>query len=208
MAKTSSITKTNKTKKTKKDDISKGKKRKISHSVQKIKSNERKYTIILVVFFMLLFCIIGYFTLSIHTNNIWNNLNVSIKDSFSNSSSGQLVTLTEKNAISDSDGLASDIIAFTIENSSKVKLKYRVMFVQDEINKRLCECKNNIPYNYIKYSIDGMNVAALNKDLVITTGVLNGESSRVIETRLWVDNTFSNNEDSHYHGHFVLEEME
>ena len=54
-----------KTKTTKKPEIKKRKTNKINKSVKQIKAHEKKYTILLVLFFMLLFACIGYFVLRV-----------------------------------------------------------------------------------------------------------------------------------------------
>ena len=53
-------------KKLKQADISKNSSIKISGVINKIKANERRYTASLVIIFMALFMVIGYFTLKLN----------------------------------------------------------------------------------------------------------------------------------------------
>ena len=51
-------------KRLKKSDINKNNSIEISGSINRLKSQESKYTLFLVIFFMIIFCIICYYTLS------------------------------------------------------------------------------------------------------------------------------------------------
>ena len=62
--------------KKKKPDIKKRTNTKMSKSVKKIKDNENKYTFLLVLFFMLLFIVIGYFTLRVQAGTVTNISNI------------------------------------------------------------------------------------------------------------------------------------
>ena len=62
--------------KKKKPDIKKRTNTKMSKSVKKIKDNENKYTFLLVLFFMLLFIVSGYFTLRVQAGTVTNISNI------------------------------------------------------------------------------------------------------------------------------------
>ena len=58
--------------KLKAEDINKNTGKDISHTISKIQANERKYTIILIIFFVSLFFVVGYFSLRVNTDGLFN----------------------------------------------------------------------------------------------------------------------------------------
>ncbi len=191
--------------KVKKDVILKNSSSNISHSIKKIKENERKYTIILVSFFFLLFCFIGYFTLRVNSDVVLdyyqlNNLDSSIK------TTGGIVTLTSNHIMSDQEGLQSDTVPLTIENHLDCSLHYRIVFVEDDYMIDKCGCRGHLfDISSIHYSLDGVHVKSLNSDSrIVLEDTLEQSSLKNFQIHVWIDENVSSSE-SHYHGHFKVE---
>lgn len=199
------------------DNIRKNSSVNISHSINKIKNNEKKYTFILVLFFMVVFCFVGYFTLSVNGKNFTTNFRINDSSSTSNdseiSSSGQIVSLISSNAVSDSLALSGNdyVYNYTVENNSDYGVNYNVILVKDDYTTSICGCSDNsLDVSNIKYSIDGVNVytfsANSNGNLVISSGVLDSDSSKSLDIRIWVDEKTDKTVEKHFHGYLTLEE--
>lgn len=192
-------------KRLKKSDINKNNSIEISGSINRLKSQESKYTLFLVIFFMIIFCIIGYNTLSFNDKVMIYGKSDDISTDYVSSKS-ELVTLTENNVLSDEAGLLSKNINVEIENGSDFELNYRIIFKQDDNIVLSCGCLDKkIDSSLIKFSIDGEKIQQLNGEMVITEGSLEPSKNIVIPVKMWVSEEVSN-KDLHFHGHFVLEE--
>lgn len=196
-----------KIKKITKYDISKNSSIQLGHTIKKIKENERKYTIILVSFFIVLFCFIGYSTLSINSEVLLSNIN-SKKIYTGVYSSGRTVTMTSENIMSDEEGLNSELYTFAINNDTSSDYYYKLILSEDESAKAHCECNNNINEAHIKYSLDGVNVLTLdnNEEMVITKDMIKEEETENITIRLWLSESSNNNQDYHIHAKLMLVE--
>lgn len=193
-------------KKLKKSDINKNNSIEISGSINKLKSQEAKYTLFLVMFFMIIFCIIGYNTLSFNDKVMIYGKSNDTSDDYISSKS-ELVTLTENNVLSDEAGLLSKNINVEIENGSDFELNYRIVFKQDDNIVLSCGCLDKkMDSSLIKFSIDGEKIQQLDGEMVITEGRLEPSKNIVIPVKMWVSEEASN-KDLHFHGHFVLEEL-
>ena len=85
-------------------DIHKNNDVEVSHAIQKIKENERKYTAILVLIFMSIFVVLGYFSLRVNYHYLSENNYLPVN---SYSTAGEVITLTTDNILSDQEGLLS-----------------------------------------------------------------------------------------------------
>ena len=132
----------------------------ISHSIQKIKDNEKKYTIILVTFFFLLFCIIGYYSLRINENIQINY--IPSNNNQGTTISGKNITLTNDDIMTDDRGLKTQGLTFTIENHQDCSVNYQVVIKTDDFIIDECGCRNNLfPLTSIRYSYDGKTINTL-----------------------------------------------
>ncbi len=193
--------------KVKKDVILKNSSSNISHSIKRIKENERKYTILLVGFFFLLFCFIGYFTLRVNSADFLDYYQEQ-SDEHGVKTSGGLVTLTSNHIMSNQEGLQSDIVLLTIENHLDCSFRYRIIFVEDDYLIDKCGCRGK-SYNLssIHYSIDGVQVKSFSSDSVIVLeDQLNSGNTKNYPIRVWLDESVPIS-DLHFHGHFVVETM-
>ena len=103
-----------KLKKLSSNDINKNSSVQVSHSINKIKENELKYTIILVIIFMVVFAFAGYISLRVSNDYINDKVFYNYNLAFSTNS----VTLTNRNILSDENGLKSKGVNYTIKNSN------------------------------------------------------------------------------------------
>lgn len=177
------------------------------HTINKIKSRETKYTIILVVFFMLCFCIIGYNVLSFNPTPLLNDVKGVSSNRYVTSSS-QVVTLTDDDIMSDANGLVSTSYKVVVDNTTAQEVSYQLLFERDRDMTLLCECSDRVfNSSQIKYSLNGTDVNVFNEDMVIKEVTLNQGDSEEIYLKLWIDSSVMNVRDYHFHGHFVLKEI-
>ena len=177
----------------------------ISHTIRKIKENEFKYTVFLVLIFMMLFILIGYHTLSINTNSLikYNENSVSFQEMFISS---EKVTLTSKNVMNDFLGLQSYKYNIDIANNTSHEVRYQVLFQKDDELTNRCGCSlSSDDFKNIHYSLDGENVKDFSNDnFVVFEDVISSKSRNSINIQMWLAESFI---DGHIHGEFVIREM-
>lgn len=165
--------------------------------------SEKKATTVIVVAFLIIVFLGGYVAFRFRDNyksSLQTNVN---NQTFTYSS--ELVTLTESNIMNKEKGLKSDIRTIRIFNNTRDDTEYRVILENDDIS---CTCTEKIPTNYIRYSLDGKTVKTITEDnQTIYKGKIKSLSSKNIEIRLWVDESFSGSQE-HYHGRFIVERIE
>lgn len=198
--------KKNKKDKLKVEDIEKNTSKDISHTIFKIKENERKYTVLLVVFFLLLFFVIGFISLRIKTKNFYE-LSDNLTGAYLSSSSRTII-LDSDNKMSDGDGLLSSPYEIKINNTTKEAINYKVVFVEDSELKRKCGCTSEgFNISDIRYSLDGKTVSSfVGNEMIISTGYLDIGKSDTIDLRIWLDSNSQNN--GHFHGEILFEKIE
>lgn len=190
-------------KKLKREDIKKNTSTEVSHTINKIKENERKYTIILVIMFILLFIVIGYYSLRVTNDTQISNYNKKISTVTSN---GEVITLTSKNIMTDIEGLKSKRIVYKLENNSGEDIEYKVILNQDKNYTDICNCADRIiNNNYIRYTTDDKVIKTLGEDRVIYEGKLSNKCSKTIKLRVWVDEAIPTDKDYHFHGYLEIE---
>ena len=182
-------------------DISRNSSIKITGTINKIKANERKYTICLVIIFMTLFTVIGYFTLKINVTKYDEYLKRGSITLYS-----KVVALDEKQVFSDQDGLKTDDYSITIYNGIEKEVRYRILLRKDETLTNLCDCRDvEIKPNNLRLSFDG-DIVTYNSfdDIVIDTGVLSEYEDKTIKVKVWL----SKDTNTHFHGRFILERID
>lgn len=167
------------------------------------KISEKKATTVIVLAFLIIVFLGGYVAFKFRDNyksTLQTNVN---NQTFTYSS--ELVTLTSSNIMSKEKGLKSDLRSIRIYNNTREDAEYKVILKNDDIS---CTCTEKIPTHLIRYSFDGKTVKSLTEDnQVIYKGKIRSLSSKNIEIRLWVDESFEGN-DEHYHGRFIVERIE
>ncbi len=206
----SRIIKKKKNQKLKINDINKNSNQDLGHTIRGIKANERKYTIILVCIFMIIFIIIGYFNFRVD-NRLINTDQVLYRNVLSASSMS--VTLNNTYIKNDNIGKNDNPYIVNVNNNTGSDINYKVELIRNEKENELCKCGNNLlDINNIKYSIDGGDVSLLNTngngDTVVVTGTLKSGMSKSYDIRLWVSDDISKNEDYHFHGYFKVVKIE
>ena len=181
-------------------DIHKNNDVEVSHAIQKIKENERKYTAILVLIFMSIFVVLGYFSLRVNYHYLSENNYLPVN---SYSTAGEVITLTTDNILSDQEGLLSLPYHYQFSNDYSKDINYQIVLVQDKDYTNLCGC-DSFANNNIRYSLDGKTIKKLPEDGVIENGVLRSNSVRDLSIYLWVDDSLSNN-NLHYHAFLTIE---
>lgn len=195
-------------KKLKVRDINKNNSINVKGTINKIKEKEAKYTVFLVIFFMILFCGVGYLALSLNNKNV--ELNEKNQKLMGISTSASIATLTKEDVKSDEEGLDSDKYVINIENNLEENLIYELHFEEDEFIARKCECDmGTITDGSIKYSLDGKNIKTFTgEDMIIKTGNLSLGESESISITVWLDENLDSEHLGHFHGHFVLQKKD
>ena len=172
-------------------------------SLSKTKINEKKAITIIIILFIVIVFLGGYISFRFkdkYNNSYQTNTN---KQTFTYST--ELVTLTKDNIMSNENGLKSNSRIIRIYNNTNEDIKYKIILKEDDIN---CTCTEQIPKYLIKYSLDGKIEKSLNEDnQILLNDKINKLSTKKIEVRLWIDESFKGDED-HYHGRFIIEKIE
>lgn len=193
------------------ENINKNSSKNVSHTINKIKSNEKKYTIILVFIFMILFIVIGFFLFRVNGNKLYSSVD-SVRNEMLESSS-RVITLTNDYILSDKVGLKTDKYVVTINNDIPEILNYKIKLVRGDIITSKCKCDTtSLLLNNIKYSLDGKNISTLvennNKEIIITTGSLKSGENKKVNINLWIDENVLKDKEHHFHGYFKVERIE
>ncbi len=183
----------------KQKDISKNSSIKISGVINKIKTNERRYTLCLVIIFLVLFMFIGYFTLKFNVKEYDEYLKKGVLSLYS-----KMVVLDEDNILNDQAGIESESYYINVYNGIEETVKYRIKLVKDETLTSNCGCENTIKASDIKFSFNGDVVTFDNLDeMVIDSGKLYKFENSRIEVKVWL----SEEATTHFHGRFIVERM-
>ena len=174
---------------------------------KQIKAHEKRYTIILVIVFILIIVFSGYCILSIDNKEL-NTIKKTINYRYSSvSSSFQVITLTDKNKLTNLEGLKTNKLSIHIENTTDTEYDYKIVLKKDKTITRVCGCEKNIEdYKYIRYSLDGVKVLKLDKDMVIYKGSLKNNEAKDVLINIWLDKNLSTTS-YHYHGYFSIEKI-
>ena len=133
-------------KKIKQADISKNSSIKISGVINKIKANERRYTISLAIIFMGLFIVIGFFTLKMNVKEYDEYLKKGTLSSYS-----KIVALQDDNKFTDDEGIKSESYYINVYNGLDSTVRYRILLVKDETLTNTCGCEGELkPVIYTK----------------------------------------------------------
>ncbi len=198
-------------KKLKINDINKNSNQDLGHTIRGIKANERKYTIILVCIFMIIFAIIGYFNFRVD-NNLLTNTDQSLYKNVLSASS-MSVTLNNTYIKNDNIGKSDAPYIVSVNNNTCNDVNYKVELIRTDKENGLCKCGNKLlDVGNIKYSINGGDASLLNTnsngDIIVVTGTLKSGKSKSYDVRLWVSDEVSKSEDYHFHGYFKVVKIE
>ena len=170
-------------KKLKSSDISRNSSVQVNHTIKRIKEHEKRYTTLLVFFFLSIFLLIGYHFISIDSSTLLSNYKEYDDEIRGLLSKGELVTLTEKSIISDEEGSKSIPYVYYLYNRSLKNINYDLVFSLDE---------NDIDLSSIKYSINGGSVHILseNNGIISLNQKINGREDTYYNVRMWIDEKY------------------
>lgn len=193
------------------ENVNRNSSKNVSHTINKIKSNERKYTVILVFIFMILFIVICFFLFRVNGNKLYSSVDSARNEMLESSS--RVITLTNDYILSDKVGLKTDKYVVTINNDIPEILNYKIKLVRDDIITSKCKCDTtSLLLNNIKYSLDGKNISTLvennNKEIIITTGSLKSGENKKVNINLWIDENVAKDKEHHFHGYFKVERID
>lgn len=200
--------KKSKSKKLKIKNINKNNNKNVENTINKIRENERKHMTILVISFMLLFCLISYLTFRVDSNEDKFPINTSDLNL-----SGDVFALTENDIKSDQDGINEEGKELFISNNSEETLNYKIKLVQDEYSITKDNCKSRqMPFEYIKYSINNENISTIspnnNGEIIVTTGTLKSNETKSINIKIWFSLNSPRDQDYHLHGYFTIDRLD
>lgn len=172
-----------------------------------IKEHEKRYTVILVIIFIFAILFSGYCILSIDNKELSKTTKTINYRYSSVSSTFQLITLTDKNKLTDKEGLNTNKLSIHLENTTDTKYDYKIVLKKDKTTTKICGCEKNIEdYKYIRYSLNGKDILKLDKDMVISKGTLKANEEKDVLINIWLDKSLSIN-NYHYHGYFSIEKI-
>lgn len=187
-------------KKLKQADISRNSSIKISGVINKIKANERRYTISLVIIFMALFMVIGFFTLKLNIKKYDDYLEKGVLSLYS-----KLVVLQEENILTDDVGLKSNSYYISVYNGIEKNIRYRILLKKDETLTSRCGCEGELKPSDLKFSFND-DVVTFDSfdDIVIDAGILEKFENKTVEVKVWL----SEEAKTHFHGRFIVERID
>lgn len=189
----------------KSSDVNKNSGIKITHTINKIKEHEARYTAILTGIFMVLIVAVVYFSIRFENSNLSS---YSKYTSYSHlSSSGRIVHIGNNDIKSDNEGLKSEPVSVSFSNMTNHTINYVIRFEKEESMIENCNCEI-ADYKNIRFSLDGKNVRTFdNDDMIVTTGMIKSNNDDALNVRFWFDNELDKNSDCNFYGKFVFEEF-
>ena len=187
------------------EDINKNSGKEISHTISKIKEHERLYTFILVIVFMVTISLSIFLGLKVDPYQIYNSNYYMPSFTLTD----ELVTLSQKNVISDLEGLSSKTYILKYYNNTDHDINFLIRFATDEDTKDRCNCDEKIvDYSHIRFSVDGQHVQQFTDEtMIISAGMIKSRQEDEFRVRLWLDETVPEG-DCFFYGKFILEELE
>ena len=187
-------------------EIKKNNGKRISKTVEIIKKHEKLYTAVLVIIFMIVIVTSVYLGLKADTIRLYDTR---FDPPSSLAVSSQIISLTNKNIMSDREGLDSEKITLKFLNNTGRNLNFVIRFLPDEETIKKCNCEDKIiDFTKIKFSLDGKKVQTFkNEDMIVTTGMLKNRKTDTIGIKFWIDEKEDKLEECYYYGKLVLEEL-
>lgn len=169
---------------------------------RELKTHEKKYTAILVILFIIAIVFTGYYILSIDNKEL-SKMDKTINYRYSSiSSSSQIITLTDKNKMTDKEALSLPKTTIHIKNTTDSEYDYQIVLKKNKQSQNT----SNEAYKYIKYSLDGKVVLKLDKSMVIYKGSLKEDEEKDILINIWLDEKLSIKNYTYY-GYFSIEKI-
>ena len=189
------------------EDIVKNNGKDISHSIAKLKKQERIYTIVFALFFVIMIPLIIFLSFRVDTTQLFDysyykDVNVLLN--------GQFITLDNSSILKDSDALNKDPYIIKYNNLTNNNINYIIHFAKDEKAISLCNCNDKLlDYHKIKYSIDGKTVHSFSDEsMLITANMIRARKKDEFKIWIWIDEKVKDDNDVLFLGKIVLEELE
>ena len=178
----------------------------IEYNIKRIKK-ERRYTLILVIFFMaLILTIFGY---------IFGNIKTDISINSYKTGNLDIVYEVDLNGVKDVINLSknkkTDNIYFTVQNNSYDKAKFNIYLVDNEDLIKLDGCeKKIISYDKLYYSVnfeDEKNVLGTKKKnkYLLKSEEISGNAKKEYRLKVLYDKNID--DDYHYHGKVIVKNV-
>ena len=191
-----------KKKKLKINDIKSNSSREIGGVINNIKQHERKYTIILVILFMLVFFVTAYFSFRVNEEIVTlyetytpytNEITVKNND----------IIFTKKDIMTETEGINKKQQEISFKNNTEDSINYKILFqLEDDIS-------NIMSFDDIKYTLDGINVFSLSQNNeLIKIGIIDSNTTEKFKIKMWISPENKIEEDFIINGKFILEKME
>ncbi len=192
-------------------DIKKYSMSELDHVILKIKANEVKYTIISVLFMLVVFFIVAYIIFSSvqeHVNhNVLKHGSLYIEFEERENGLGDIIDLVNVDTYS-SINQVLDTYEVTITNDSEEDKEYQI-FIEDDLDMiEIDKCQDIfLERSFLRYSINDGAVMTLSENDTdsIIFGTLAGKKSVSYTIKVWVSDTYLDN--PHYHGKIVVKQV-
>lgn len=198
-------------------DIKKNNRNNISHTIKRIKANEKKAMFITVCFMMIVIIVITLIIFSSfdigNTKDILNDYQLHINKDKKLTITGDLISLNEDIILSTNNALKMTPLTYRVDNSSADKVNFQAILKEDNEIVKQCGCEDSlIDSNYIKFKINNSEIFTLadfynadKKGYDIFKDNINAKSSKDYKLYIWIDNKMINNNKSHFHGNIFLD---
>ncbi len=166
----------------------------INHTIQRIKKHEKRYTTILVIFFLSIFLLLGYRLIMIDSSDASTIIYGDEVEGLV--SQGEVISLTDSSIMSDTEGKKSNPYTFRVSNRNFQTSKYQILLNIDD----------SIDTSPIRYSIDDKVYSVMGNHIVLFSNeLLVGGDERTYQIRVWLDKS-TKKQDNLIKGYFSLTE--
>ncbi len=178
-----------------------------SKFIQILKEYETIITAFFVLFFMLLFCFIGYYSLRVQNKSFFSSLQSENTGDLTLSSSTVTLT-TQDSSMPDSIGLQYHKYGVSIENKNSKDISYELIFEINSNLQRKCGCSfPNFNYSMIHYSIDQKDVLTfIDDNMIVLHDRLLAKEKKDYIISMWLEDGLSIY-NYHVHGNFRVKEI-
>lgn len=185
-------------------DVNKNSGIKITHTINKIKEHEARYTLILTAIFIVAIFAVAYTTFRFDPDEI----SLEYTNSYAHlSSSGRLVYINENDILSNSDGLNSEPYIVNFSNMTGNTINYVIRFIEEKDMVENCKC-DIVDYKSIRFSLDGVNVLKFdNENMIVTSGMIKSNEKGTLNVQFWIDENVPKDKECNYYGKFIFEEF-
>lgn len=185
-------------------DVNKNSGIKITHTINKIKEHEARYTLILTTIFVVLIISVFYVVFRFDSDDLaeeYANMYAHL------SSSGRLVYINESDILNDTEGLKSEPYTVNFSNMTGNTINYVIRFIEEKDMVENCKC-DIVDYRDIRFSFDGVNVLRFDdENMIVTSGMIKSNEKGSLDVHFWIDESVPKDTECNYYGKFIFEEF-